>query len=259
MRILITNDDGIESEGILELAKEFEKDNEIMIVAPDVQRSAAGHSITISRPIIVKEVKIDGIESKAFSIDGTPADCVKICVEKLCRDKFDLIISGINAGTNLGSDVIYSGTVSAAIEGAIYKIPAIAVSTDVKGEKRDYSIAAKFTRIIAVKALENNLHNDIVLNINVPNIPSRLIKGIMVSELGNRIYTNCYVEKLMDGNIVGYKIEGYPVDEDKEGTDIYNFNNGYVTVTPLHYDLTNFKILKDVDSWYRGYNNAGKP
>lgn len=252
MKILITNDDGIESEGIIALAKEFEADNEVVIVAPNTQRSAAGHSITINRPIVVKEVKIDGLKSKAYSIDGTPADCVKIGIEKIYKGKFDFILSGVNFGTNLGSDVIYSGTVSAAIEGSIYKIPSIAVSMEIGDGKMDYKLAAQFTREVVLIAFQNNIGRDIVLNVNIPAIPLEAIKGIKVSELGNRIYTNCYIETTLSDNSIGYRIEGSPIDDDIIDTDVYNFKKGFITVTPLHYDLTNYKILEGVETWFEG-------
>jgi 5'-nucleotidase len=142
MRILIANDDGINSMGLHMLVKEMEKDNEVLIVAPDEQKSASGHSITISRPIVVKEVKIEGIKSRALSVTGTPADCVKIAMEKLLEDKVDVVMSGINHGLNLGTDVIYSGTVSAAIEGVIYKIPSMAISMDVNNKEESLTAAA---------------------------------------------------------------------------------------------------------------------
>lgn len=251
MKILITNDDGIDAPGLHALAKEFEEDNEVIIVAPDSQRSASGHSITITRPIIVKEVKLEGVKSKAYSTDGTPADCVKIGIEKIFKDKFDLILSGINYGTNLGSDVIYSGTVSAAIEGAIFKIPSFAISMDIKDNIIDYEVAVKYARKIIFQSINNNIKNDIVLNINVPALNESEIKGIKVSELGTRIYTNCYIETIQGNGTIGYKLEGFPTDEDIDHTDISNFNNGYVTVTPLHYDLTNFKILNEVNLWFK--------
>jgi 5'-nucleotidase len=254
MRILITNDDGIHSEGIKVLIKEFEVDNEVIVVAPDVQRSAAGHSITINRPIIVREQCIEGVKSRAYSIDGTPADCVKLGVEKICNKNIDMIISGINYGTNLGSDVIYSGTVSAAIEGAVCKIPSFAVSLDINGEEYDYKAAAKFARKIILQAMNKNIKKDIVLNINVPALPEEQIKGIRVSELGNRIYQNSYLETKLENSEIGYKIEGFPEDEDVINTDTFNLKQGFVTITPLHYDLTNYKILHKVSEWFEEEN-----
>lgn len=153
MKVLITNDDGINAKGIYVLAKEIEKEHEVIIAAPDNQRSACGHSITLTRPLIIKEVKLEGVESKAYSVDGTPADCVRVAVDKLVDGKVDIVISGINKGVNLGTDVIYSGTVSAAIEAAIYKTPSIAISSEFKDEKENYEIAAK-TVLSVLKKLQ---------------------------------------------------------------------------------------------------------
>lgn len=256
MRILITNDDGINSAGLHELIKEIEKENEVIVVAPREQKSACGHSVTLHRPIVIKEVKIEGIKSKAFSVDGTPADCVKIAIEKIASFKFDKIISGINLGYNLGTDVIYSGTVSAAIEGAIYKIPSMAVSLgydesiELSFSEDKYRLAAEYTNRI-LKQSSNDILNDVVLNINVPPIEKNEIKGIKVCELGNRIYQNCYIESTTKEGEIGYKLQGTPKDIDDENTDVYNVKRGYVTITPLHYDLTNFKIIKEVYKWFK--------
>ncbi|MCX7885325.1 MAG: 5'/3'-nucleotidase SurE [Caloramator sp.] len=255
MRILITNDDGINSSGFHELIKEIEKENEVIVVAPSEQKSACGHSVTLHRPIVIKEVKIDGVKSKAFSVDGTPADCVKIAIEKIVSYKFDKIISGINLGYNLGTDVIYSGTVSAAIEGAIYKIPSMAVSLgydEAKGfnfREENFKIAAEYTSKILKYSL--NDMEDVVLNINVPPIEKNEIKGIKVCQLGNRIYQNCYIESPGEDGTLGYKLQGMPRDIDDENTDVYNIKRGFITITPLHYDLTNFKIINEVSNWFK--------
>lgn len=259
MKILITNDDGILSEGLYALAMEFQKDNEVYIIAPDSQRSASGHSITLNRPIIVKEVKLPGIIGPAYSTSGTPADCVKIGIEKIYTVKFDLLLSGINYGTNLGSDVIYSGTVSAAIEGSICKIPSIAISMELGTGALDYSIAAKYARKIIYHAINNDIKKHIILNINVPALAEEEIKGIKVSELGNRIYNNTYIETIVGNAEVGYLVKGDPLESPENcKTDVSNLKNGYVTVTPLHYDLTNFSLLKEVDSWFDKEYNVDK-
>lgn len=251
MRLLITNDDGIKSYGLHTLVKEMEKEHDVLVVAPSEQRSACGHSVTLHRPLIIREVGIDGIKSKAYSVDGTPADCVKIAVDKILSNRVDIILSGINHGLNLGTDVIYSGTVSAAIEGAIYKIPSIAVSMDIEAGYNDFTAAAAYTREILSYSKKNSLRDDIVLNVNVPAIPKEKIKGIKVCQLGNRIYENCYIETMTESSEIGYKLQGSPSDTDEEDTDIYNIKRGYVTVTPLHYDLTNFKILNEVSNWFK--------
>ncbi len=249
MRLLITNDDGINAKGINALAKELEKEHEVIIAAPDDQRSACGHSITITRPLIIKNIELQGIKSKAYCINGTPADCVRIAVDKLVGEKIDMVISGINKGVNLGTDVIYSGTVSAAIEAAIYKIPSIAISSEFQGENENYEIAAKTVSDIIKRIQGKRIKDDVVLNINVPLIPEHKIQGIKVCKIGRRTYNNCFIEsKDEQGNIV-YDIIGTVNDAYDEDTDVDYFKQGYITLTPLHYDLTNFKILNEVEGW----------
>ncbi|MBU3155450.1 5'/3'-nucleotidase SurE [Clostridium estertheticum] len=250
MRLLLTNDDGINAKGIYALAKELEKNHEVIIVAPDKERSACGHSITLTRPLIVKETKLKGIKAKAFSVDGTPADCVKIAINKLTDAKIDMVVSGINRGFNLGTDVLYSGTVSAAIEATIYKIPAMAVSVEFDDNTENYDIAAKYARVILLKATQNKINNDIVLNVNVPMLEESEIKGIKVCKIGSRLYNNKYVESIGENNETQYQIKGTAKDIHEEDSDTIYFKEGYVTVTPLHYDLTNFEILNDVGKWF---------
>jgi 5'-nucleotidase len=250
MRLLITNDDGINAKGIYALAKELQKNHEVIIVAPDNERSACGHSITLSRPLIVREVLLDGLKSKAYSVDGTPSDCVKIAINELIDGEIDMVVSGINKGLNLGTDVLYSGTVSAAIEAAIYKIPSMAVSMAVKENIENYEMAAKYAGEILLKAKENNIKNDIVLNVNVPLLKENEIKGIKVCKIGSRLYTNCYIKTIGENNETQYQIKGELKDIHDEYSDTLYFKEGYVTVTPLHYDLTNFKILNDVSEWF---------
>lgn len=250
MRLLLTNDDGISAKGIYALAKELEKNHEVIIVAPDNERSACGHSITLNRPLIVRETKLTGLTSKAFSVDGTPADCVKIAINKLIDGEIDMVVSGINKGLNLGTDVLYSGTVSAAIEAAIYKIPSMAVSMDIKRNVETYEMAAKYASEILVKAKENNIKNDIVLNVNIPLLDENEIKGIKVCKIGSRLYNNIYIKTIGENNETQYEIKGEVKDIHEENSDTIYFKEGYVTVTPLHYDLTNFKILNDVSEWF---------
>ena len=250
MRLLLTNDDGINAKGIYTLAKELEQNHEVIIIAPDNERSACGHSITLTRPLIVREVKLEGLKSKAFSVDGTPADCVKIAINKLLSEKIDMVVSGINKGLNLGTDVLYSGTVSAAIEAAIYKIPSMAISMDVTKDVETYEMAAKFASKILNKAQENKIKNDIVLNVNIPLLQENEIKGIKVCKIGSRLYNNCYIETIGENNETHYEIKGEVKDIHEENSDTIYFKEGYVTVTPLHYDLTNFKILNDVGEWF---------
>lgn len=251
MKLLLTNDDGIQSPALLALAKELEKNHELIIAAPDAQRSATGHSITIENPIIIKPVSLQGVSSKAYSISGTPADCVRIAIDKLTDNNLDMVISGINLGTNLGTDVLYSGTVSAAIEAAIYKIPSIAISSEVRKNKLCYDIAARFAPKILDIAIENGIYKDLVLNVNVPCIDEKDIRGIKVCPIGDKTYDNYYLESTTDNNEVSVLLRGTLNDNIGEGTDKFYFNKGFVTITPLHYDLTNFKILNEVDNWFK--------
>lgn len=251
MKLLLTNDDGIQSPALLALAKELEKDHELVIAAPDAQKSATGHSITIENPIIIRPVSLQGVSSKAYSIGGTPADCVRVAIDKLTSDSFDMVISGINLGTNLGTDVLYSGTVSAAIEAAIYKIPSIAISSEVRKDKLCYDIAAKFAPKILDTAIKNGIYKDLVLNVNVPCVEEKDIKGIQVCPIGDKTYDNYYLESTTEDNEIAVLLRGTLNGNIGSGTDKFYFNNGYVTITPLHYDLTNFKILHEVDNWFK--------
>ena len=171
MNILITNDDGIQADGIIALAKAIKEIANVYVVAPDTQRSATGHAITIHNPIMIKEEFIDD-NIKAYSISGTPADCVKLGIESIFKDvNIDLVLSGINNGANLGTDVIYSGTVSAAIEGLIQNKPAIAISYDsFKVSNEEYITASKHV-VNLVNNIKNNMHifDDCILNVNIPD------------------------------------------------------------------------------------------
>ena len=249
MNILITNDDGIRADGIIELAKELAKTHNIYVVAPDTQRSATGHAITIHNPIMVNKEYIDDNIS-AYSISGTPADCVKVGIEGLFKDiNIDLVLSGINNGSNLGTDVIYSGTVSAALEGFILNKPSIAISYDEVNVKREiYKDASKYV----VNLVENikdklDLLNDCILNVNIPNTK---IKGSKITKLGQRNYDNAMVEKINPFGQKYYWIGGKLMELDQdEDSDIACVKDGYISITPINIEMTNlrkFELLKDI-------------
>lgn len=248
MKILITNDDGVFADGIIELAKELEKHYSVCIVAPNCQKSATSHSITIDKPLIIKEEKLEGIKSRAFSISGTPADCTRVGVNKIMDGKVDMVISGINNGFNLGTDILYSGTVSAAIEAAILKIPSIAFSCD--GNSGSYKECAKIAKNFIEKLEKYPLKNDLVLNVNFPSLKNVNLKKnyeFKVSKMGEKKYDNLYVETLNEDGSKSINISGTPIKNNEADTDVLNIENGYVTITPLHYDLTNFKILYEIE------------
>lgn len=248
MKILITNDDGIHAEGIYALAKEMSKKHEITVVAPREQKSACSHSISLEGAIKVKEEKLEGLACKAYSVLGTPADCTQIGLALLAKDT-QLVISGINRGLNCGTDVLYSGTVSAAIEGAINHVPSIAISMEVDWEKNDeeYEKAAQWVSKIVDIAQEKFLRKDVVLNINVPNRPEYLIKGLKVCGLGTFTYRSEYI-LLEDKEERVYTINAIKSKIEKTNTDRYYLSEGYVTLTPLQFDFTHYKMLQEVEN-----------
>lgn len=244
MNILITNDDGINANGIIELAKEISKIANVYVVAPDRQRSATGHSITIHDPIMVHDVYI-GENIKSYSISGTPADCVKVAIEGLFKDiDFDLVLSGINNGPNLGTDVIYSGTVSAAIEGFVQNIPSIAVSYDaLQVEREAYEKSAKYiTKIINNIKDKLDLLDDCILNVNIPDCE---IKGAKVTKLGERKYDNVMEERVSPFGKTYFWIGGTIKDlKQDDNSDIHCINDGYISITPINIDMTNLEKIK---------------
>ena len=250
MRILLVNDDGIYAEGLHILAKELEKDYELIIAAPEEQQSAKSQAITISDPLIIKEVKLDGIKSKAYSISGTPADCVRVALDKLVDGKIDMVISGINQGLNAGMDILYSGTVSAAIEANLYDIPAMALSAEWIDGKIDYNLAAKHGKDILDRTKEDFIENNIILSVNTPYLDGKDISGIKVCKIGNVIYDHYRIESDETNGKRVLRLHGRKDRILEEDTDRYYLSKGYVTITPLHYDLTNFKLLDMVESWF---------
>ena len=242
MKILITNDDGIHAKGIYELAKEISKKHQVTVVAPREQKSASSHSISIHTPIkIRREDIIEGIES--YSVVGTPADCTQVGLSLLGKD-FDLVISGINRGVNCGTDILYSGTVSAAIEGCIYDLPAIAMSMEVDWEKYDeeYVDAARWALEVLDTVEEKYLKKNVVLNVNVPNIAKEEVKGIKVCKLGKSTYRTEYVLVEENEDKV-YEIRSNKNQNLDKDSDVFYLNEGYVTITPLQYDFTNFDLI----------------
>jgi 5'-nucleotidase len=247
MNILITNDDGINAPGIISLAKEVSKEHNVIIVAPREQKSASSHSISLHNPIKIREEVINGLNCKAYSVVGTPADCTQVGIAFL-KEKIDIVISGVNYGLNVGIDILYSGTVSAAIEGAIYGIPSIAVSMDLTKDNKeeDYSNAIGWLMKVLNIAKERYLKNDVVLNLNIPSLNAQEIKGVKVCKIGKSTYKNDYILLENNNEDKVYKIKGSRNDIEKDETDLYYLSQGYVTLTPLHFDFTNFQILDEV-------------
>lgn len=250
MNILISNDDGIKARGLRELVNAVAGESHIYVVAPSSERSAAAHSITISRDIKMQEVDYDHAKM-AFSVDGTPADCVKLGVYKLrsLGIDIDMVFSGINHGENLGTDTLYSGTVSAAIEGNLMGVPSVAFSLAAKHpEHFDY---AKGIAIDIVKNAYGNMDTGTILNVNVPHLPKNRIKGTLVTRLGKREYNNWFDERMIDERTSVFRYSGDPAENgsNDKWIDVIAQQEGYASITPLKYDLTNVNAIKDVTEW----------
>ena len=244
--ILVTNDDGISSPGIKILAKTLKSAGDVYIAAPETEQSAVAHALTLHRPL-----KSEKAGKNTYYINGTPTDCVIIAVNKLLPHKPDILVSGINNGANLGDDITYSGTVAAAIEGTLLGIPSIAVSLVRDDQNGDafqknasgFKTAAEFAMDAALKVIKNGLPDDTLLNINVPNVEN--IKGVKITKQGKRVYDNS-IKELSDprGKECYWIGGGMPKWESGENTDIEAVNMGYISITPVHLDLTNYGALE---------------
>lgn len=244
MRILLTNDDGINARGLHALINELNTIAEIYLVAPRSEQSGTGHSITVFDPIKAIEARIPGIK-KGWLVGGTPVDCVKLAVKRLVPEPIDLVVSGINHGSNMGTDVLYSGTVSAAAEGVIMGYPSIAVSLDTYDDSVDFSFAAGFTRRLATAILKESMPRTTLFNINLPLLPPEQIKGIRMTKLGTRNYDNLFEERRDPrGNIYYWLGGGVLNEEQDEDSDVYAVGHGYISITPIHLDLTHYGLIK---------------
>ncbi|MFI5322251.1 MAG: 5'/3'-nucleotidase SurE [Thermodesulfobacteriota bacterium] len=239
-RILISNDDGINSEGLHKLHETLKAFGEVFVVAPDRDQSAVSHSLSLYRPL-----RIEKISDYIYTVDGTPTDCINIAVNGILKDrKPDLVVSGINKGENLGDDITYSGTVSAAMEGALLGIPSVAISLATK-VNFNFETASCYSYLIAGHVLEKKLPQDTILNVNIPNLSVQEIKGIMVTRQGKRVYGEPVVEKVDPRGKKYYWIGGYELGSlDIENSDITAVRDGYVSITPISLDLTNYGFLE---------------
>jgi len=241
--ILVTNDDGIHSPGLLALSKVMEELGDVYIVAPDRERSAVSHSLTLHRPL-----KIEMLREKVYSIDGTPTDCIILGVHKLLPEKPALVASGINIGGNLGDDITYSGTVSGAIEGTILGIPSFAISLFTGMEHTHdlhFETASDFASTISRYILEHSLPPDTLLNINIPNRNKSKVVGLKLTRQGKMVYNNSIKEIYDPRGKRHYWIGGSQLYKKSVGdSDIQAIQDGYISVTPVNLDLTNYEALE---------------
>lgn len=249
MNILITNDDGVHAEGLMVLKTALDEVGRVFVVAPDRPRSACGHSITLHKPLRATRVTLkDG--SVAYASNGTPSDCVSLGLLGIIEEPVDLVVSGINHGPNLGWDLTYSGTVSAAMEGAITGIRSFAISVASHSTVVDYALAARFAADLARILGEHELPESTLLNVNVPDRPASEIKGVEITQAGKRRYSG-QIEKRTDPMGRDYYWLGgdLPMDTLDEGTDVHAVAEGRISVTPIHLDLTDRASIDAVRSW----------
>jgi len=247
MRILLTNDDGILAEGLIALYEELKGDFELSVVAPETEMSAVGHAITLSNPLRVRRFKRNGVFF-GYGVSGTPADCVKIGVQEILQQRPDMIISGINLGSNVGINLLYSGTVSAATEGAFLGIPSVAISLNTKNDP-EFSFPARFSRRMIKFVMENGLREGAALNVNIPAVPEDQIKGISFTTQDLVRHRDVY-EKRNDprGNVYYWLASETPVEESIPNTDLMALKENRITITPITFDLTDVKQVKRLAS-----------
>ncbi|QPJ66391.1 MAG: 5'/3'-nucleotidase SurE [Candidatus Nitrohelix vancouverensis] len=246
--IILSNDDGFNAPGLRTLRKEIAKIAEVLIVAPETEQSAMGHAISISAPLKVREVVEDG-ERIGYAVNGTPADCVKMAVSVLLDEPPELVISGINLGGNLGTCVIYSGTVSAATEAAIMGVPAIAVSLDTFIDP-DFSFAAEFVRGLVPQILDKKFPEGVALNINIPAVPKSEIRGLAITRQGKSRVIETFDKRKDPRNNVYYWLAGeMRFDEVEQDTDCEMVAEKYISITPIQFDLTRHQFIDELKDW----------
>jgi 5'-nucleotidase len=241
IKILVTNDDGIDSTGIHALADAMRKMGDVFVIAPAEEMSAISHALTLNAPLSYKKM-----DNRHYKIFGTPSDCVYLGIVNIMEDRPDLVVSGINSGSNMGDDITYSGTVAAAIEGTILGVPSIAFSLS-GNPPTHFDEAASWCREIAKSVLENKLPKPTLLNVNLPD---GNIKGYRMTRLGVRRYSQNVDEIRDPRGKTYYWIGGERAEWDHiEGSDYVAVNEGYISITPLHLDLTDYKSLKEIEHW----------
>jgi 5'-nucleotidase len=254
MQILLTNDDGIFAPGLAAIYKELVKMGDVTVVAPDVSRSGASHSITYSRPLVCNKVDIDG-RFTGFSVQGSPADCVKLAVMQLHDGPIDLLVAGINNGANVGINVYYSGTVAAAMEGALLEIPAVALSLAVEapGVSGDFEKAAEYCMKILKKLMP--VESGDVININIPQLSKGGPKGVRVVPQSSKGFDEYYIRQKNEQGQTVFQLAGEPNHTDETPTDTTSLVEGFITITALAPDMTNHEKTRQLEQikWPRTY------
>lgn len=249
MDILVSNDDGVYAPGLATLVNELLNCASVKVMAPDRNRSGASNSLTLDQPVRIKQ-----LENGFYSVEGTPTDCVHVALTGFLESHVDMVVSGINDGANLGDDILYSGTVAAAMEGRFLGLPAMAVSM-VGSNIQHYQTGAVIARQLVNQLTKNSLPRETILNVNVPDLPLEQIKGIQVTRLGKRHNAQPTVKELDPRGRPIYWVgpPGHEADAGP-GTDFFAISHGYVSVTPLQLDMTHYKIFDQVASWMESVN-----
>lgn len=244
MKILISNDDGVHAPGLAYLANALSKIADVTVVAPDRNRSGVSNSLTLEHPLRVVTA-VNGF----YSVNGTPTDCVHLAVTGLLKEMPDMVVSGINEGSNLSDDVLYSGTVAAATEGRFLGFPSIAIS--LAGPRcKHYDTAAQVTRILVERLRSIPIISDTILNVNIPDLPFSELRGVQVTRLGTRHIAEPTIKGVDPrGRKIYWVGQPGPEQDAGHGTDFYAVNSGYVSITPLHLDLTHYKALDELSTW----------
>lgn len=248
--ILVTNDDGISAPGIRALISVMKEIGDVVVVAPDSPQSAMGHAITINSTLYINEISVDNEHLKEYSCSGTPVDCVKLAVNEILKRKPDLCVSGVNHGSNSSINVIYSGTMSAAVEAGIEGIPAIGFSLLDYNWNADFEAIKSFIKKITLEVLENGLPDGVVLNVNFPKLKEDEIKGIKVCRQAKASWVERFDKRKTPHNRDYYWLTGEFVNQDQgEDTDEWALAHGYISLVPVQFDLTAHHVIQNLNTW----------
>ena len=251
MRILLTNDDGVYAPGLRALRTELQKLGNVVVVAPATEQSAAGHSVTITTPLVVQEVLDEANRPMGWAVEGRPADCVKLAVRELLPEKPDLVVSGLNAGSNAGINVLYSGTVAAAIEAAFFRITSVACSLEVtKARPADYATAAAHARAVIEQLVARKPPEGSLFNINVPDLERGPVRGVRAVPQNLAAYEETF-DRRRDprGRLYFWTGASFHCPDPHPDSDVTALAEGWITVTPLHFNLTQGALLRDMAEW----------
>jgi 5'-nucleotidase len=251
MRILLTNDDGIYAPGLRALLPQLRRLGDVTVVAPATEQSAVGHSVTLTTPLIVQEILDDTGAPLGWAVEGRPADCVKLALRELLPELPDVVVSGLNAGSNVGINVLYSGTVAAAIEGSFFRVTSIACSQEyTKLTPLNFARGAELTRAVIEQILAHQPPRGSLFNVNIPSPERGPVKGVVVKPQGIASYTEAFDRRTDPrGRVYFWSGPDFSCPDPHPDTDVTALSDGYVTVTPLQFDLTNTQALQRMRAW----------